>query len=173
MKIIGVDATELFNKCKRRLRGGHQDASVTCGGSRPEFAIAAIATATLNSMFLLLGKRLVAWFDWPMLVKYPVLRIALTLICANAMFAMSWMLLFFKDGLADTAIFTLIFVGTNLVPILIVAAVSCGARLIARPERLSQLLIVFSCFTLSFFSLRRCRYGPDDAITPDGTVAYR
>jgi hypothetical protein len=43
----------------------------------------------------------------------------------------------------------------------------------ARPERLSQLLIVFSCFTLSFFSLRRCRYGPDDAITPDGTVAYR
>jgi hypothetical protein len=87
-----------------------------------EFSIVAVAMASLNVVYLLLGQRAVAAIDWPMIAYRPILRAILVLICGNAMFAGSLIALFsFQGGFAESAIFSTFRAATNLVPILIVA----------------------------------------------------
>src|SRR2546429_229757 len=80
-----------------------------------EFAILAVAMATLNAVYLLLGQRAVGALNWPRLAQHPVQRAVLILICANAMFAGSLILLFsFQGGFVGSATFSLFYVVTNL-----------------------------------------------------------
>ena len=101
-----------------------------------EFVIAAVSMSSLNAVYLLLGQRVVAALDRPWLVRHPLLQAGSILICANAMFSGSLISLFsFHGGFFQSAIFSLFFVVTNLVPIVIVAIFGWSWTLISRVLR--------------------------------------